>query len=401
MLVEELESIAFYGTGISTKKNNELFHEDDDDEKGFDDFSLSIGELVAFSKLEQNDYEIEKLEYQLDLVSILNAKLKSDFKRDPSLKVEIELQTKILEGTKEQIKQEIGDLWKLKAKYIWQEREDQLIPGTCVVSILEHDLLNSNFDSLKSNHSLFQPQVRTSKNSFVIKIDKIDKSNSGWSVTRQEVDFHLLHRRLKERFPIMIDLDFPLRTQLFRKEKEIGKREGLERYLQRLLDEANICQSSILRDFLSTNYVTQPDADLGKNVKKFVQSMRKQSSAMIPFYKEQNFQSSTSKPVSATIKSNNQQPHITEDIENSLEPSQSKESFSPLNPLVDPLCRILLGVFEFKTAGDFLKRNSALILLKQAAKIQEHDSIEGYLLAYLVRLIRFWNLFLKIQRLCQ
>jgi hypothetical protein len=62
------------------------------------------------------------------------------------------------------------------------------------------------------------------------------------------------------------------------------------------------------------------------------------------------------------------------DVENDVEIQGL--SAMKLSPVLEPICQILLEVFDFKEKTSFLKRNSALILLKQWWGIKEGHTIE-------------------------
>lgn len=83
---------------------------------------------------------------------------------------------------------------------------------------------------------------------------------SGWIVARRYSEFFTLHQKLKERYSAVKLLDFPSKWPLLRLQKSFveARRTNLERYLRRLLEHKEICQSQELRAFLSQQNVFVP-----------------------------------------------------------------------------------------------------------------------------------------------
>lgn len=95
---------------------------------------------------------------------------------------------------------------------------------------------------------------------YVIEIQQLGiegNYNSGWMVARRYSEFFALHTKLKERYAIVKSLEFPAKWPLLRLQKGFveGRRATLERYLRRLLEDRDICQSRELRAFLSQQSV--------------------------------------------------------------------------------------------------------------------------------------------------
>jgi hypothetical protein len=120
----------------------------------------------------------------------------------------------LVDGTKEALKNDIGDLTRQKTRFQLQHMESLIIPGLFVIKL--------SFESKKDN-------------SIRIKIEKDSGDREGWEVVRREVDFVNLHRKLKDMYPkIMQDMELPKTANIFHRSKEVdaSKRDALEKYLQ-------------------------------------------------------------------------------------------------------------------------------------------------------------------------
>lgn len=84
---------------------------------------------------------------------------------------------------------------------------------------------------------------------------------SGWVIARRYSEFFALHQQLKEKFSSIVRLyELPGKRGFLKLQKSFveGRRIGLERYLQSLLQHVEICQSQELRTFLSQENVALP-----------------------------------------------------------------------------------------------------------------------------------------------
>ena len=86
-----------------------------------------------------------------------------------------------------------------------------------------------------------------------------------WSITRRYNEFHELHRRLRQRYPSVRDLDFPRRQVVLSLAKDVLKkrRAALEKYLRALLTNSKICRSLEFRAFLSQQSIRPVDSNAG------------------------------------------------------------------------------------------------------------------------------------------
>jgi hypothetical protein len=136
------------------------------------------------------------------------------------------MQTHILEQCQELVRQELSELTLQKIKYEAQEQKEAIVPGACTVKIRRtHDDMISEL------------MERKRVTFYEVSVEK-DAGMRRWSVKRRYNDFHYLHKKLKEKFPIVNEFELPGKTlTLFH--SKVGKEElkkermkALEKYLQ-------------------------------------------------------------------------------------------------------------------------------------------------------------------------
>ncbi|KAJ3288320.1 Intermediate filament protein, partial [Borealophlyctis nickersoniae] len=206
--------------------------------------------LVNTTKLQQLKEETDKVLLQIDCINILNSLVLSENGGKGGGGPVSVVEAYILEQTKELLRQEVGDLTRQKAKYQSQEQKDAIVPGQCTVKI------EAAFDDVV-RQGVDGPGKKVTF--YLIRIDK-EVDMSGWTVRRRYSDFHALHRKLKERFPIVNEFELPGKTLGLwprgKRELKAVRMQSLEKYLQRLMDDPSICQSDELRTFLSSSHGT-------------------------------------------------------------------------------------------------------------------------------------------------
>ena len=220
----------------------------------------------------------------------------------------------------------------------------------------------------------------------------VDKDNGSrrWSVRKRYNDFHSLHKKLKEKFPIVHEFDLPGKTiSIFhsKNEKEDLKKErmlALEKYLQRLLDNPLICQSEELKRFLSSseykgrkyrtiNSVMGNGESSGyyykSGTKKMSKSLGTVKSSDSHLEKEgvHRYKQSDWIKIKRSQSSTESSSEDNEDIEGDWGLSgedQTDDDLNSLGDLSDPLCRVLMEIFDFKERDD-MKKTASAMLLKQ------------------------------------
>lgn len=83
---------------------------------------------------------------------------------------------------------------------------------------------------------------------------------SGWVIARRYSEFFALHQQLKEKFAVVRQYELPGKRGFLTLQKSFveGRRIGLEKYLQLLVQHSDICQSQDLRAFLSQENIALP-----------------------------------------------------------------------------------------------------------------------------------------------
>lgn len=215
----------------------ELDFSSKDDENQDESNDMNPGELLATtSKLVRIKEDINTCFAQLDAVDLLSWNLGNNPRT--------EIHTYLLEKTKELICNEIGELVKRKAKYESHEQREAIVPGQCNITIEEE---HERHDSSEKSVTFY--------NIFIVKTESRPIT---WSVVRRYSDFNSLHSFLKRSFPFIQEFELPGKNlgALWPRAKtdQALRAKLLEKYLQRLVDNPETCQSVLLRNFLSSNF---------------------------------------------------------------------------------------------------------------------------------------------------
>lgn len=237
---QEIEQPLFVNTnGILSDDLDKLTATGKDIESEYDIDSIAPGEFfTSTSKLSQLKEEINGVLGQIDFIDLLLIR-SAQKSPEPHLLTEIH----ILEQTKEILRQEIGVLTQQKAKFESHEQQEAIMPGQCTVSI--ETIIQECED-----------QTAKAITYYMIDISRND-GKVGWSVKRRYSDFHLLHLKLRKNFPFITEFDLPNKTLGIwprMKSDHQSRSKALEKYLQRLIDTHEICQSEELRNMLSSNF---------------------------------------------------------------------------------------------------------------------------------------------------
>ena len=185
------------------------------------------GELLGLSsKISHIQHSIDRLFQEIDRVNLLFYRVVWN---NPIMKRESDplliMQKHILEQTKENLVYEIGELIKQKLKLESQEQKEALSPGQCTVTIKE----------VEAQYPLANQTTGKKVTYFLVEIEQKHLS-SGWAVKRRYNDFLTLHRKLRDKFPIVDDFDFPGKSSalwaIVRNEVKGDRMKALELYLQ-------------------------------------------------------------------------------------------------------------------------------------------------------------------------
>ncbi|KAI7886398.1 PXA domain-containing protein [Mucor mucedo] len=202
------------------------------------------GDLMLAHKIEKLNEEVEKLIAQEAIVDALITKAEMQHKFE---------ELRILKISKSMFRQEIQQINYQKCQYELQESENVLTPKRSQLNITD-----ATIGSDKNGDFAL----------YVIEIQQLGFDGnyaSGWIVTRRYSEFFALHQKLKEIFPIVKLIEFPGKWPLLKLQKPFveTRRISLEKYLRRLIEDRDICQSQEFKSFLSQQnvYVPAPDTD--------------------------------------------------------------------------------------------------------------------------------------------
>ncbi|KAJ3322854.1 Intermediate filament protein [Boothiomyces sp. JEL0866] len=359
------------------------------------------------SKISQVEAEIQSLIYQIECLDYLNIYVNKT-------KLDIEYQMMmlhILEQTKELLGYEVGELTRQRAKYESQEQRELLMQNQCIVHIEEDDS---------------DPEVNLGGKRVTYYLIHIVQGNGeiGWTVKRRYSDFDALHQKLKEEFSFVSEFDLPQKTSGIwpnRAKNEIrsGRMKALEKYLQRLIDNHEVSKSDHLRNFLASSY--KPDKkklfsfdpeqpamkktqqkwaktistlttmkipeQASLKMKSFLESAKKRSSgnrdspAADLDYNPVTVSPATDSATTAAFSSPSgmvSSPLVQEEIVSASDDDQSIESRNdfedhnhdhletlPTNALLQASLNLLMQIFQFKDQPQWLKENTATMILQQ------------------------------------
>lgn len=200
------------------------------------------GDLMLSSKVEQLSAEVEKLTAQEAIVDALILKAEAQNKLE---------ELRILKKSKTMFRQDLQQIQYQKSQYELQESENVLMPDRSQVNIT-----SATIGSDKNGEFAL----------YVIEIQQLGADGnyaSGWIVARRYSEFFALHQKLKERYPVVRQIEFPAKWPLLKLQKPFveARRISLERYLRKLVDDKDICNSQEFRSFLSQQNIFVPGPD--------------------------------------------------------------------------------------------------------------------------------------------
>jgi sorting nexin-25 len=202
------------------------------------------GDLMLAAKVQQLSEEVEKLTAHEAIVDALIIKAESQQKLE---------ELRILKKSKTMFRQELQQILYQKSQYELQASENVLMPQRSQVTITSATIGNDK-------HGDFAL--------YVIEIQQLGVDGnyaSGWIVARRYSEFFALHQKLKEQFPAVRLMEFPSKwpSSFLKLQKHFveTRRLSLERYLRKLIQDKEICQSQTFRSFLSQQNIFVPGPD--------------------------------------------------------------------------------------------------------------------------------------------
>ncbi|EIW64125.1 uncharacterized protein TRAVEDRAFT_158064 [Trametes versicolor FP-101664 SS1] len=207
--------------------------DEEDVEKEHDSFQLAgPGDLQLSHEIERLSNKIGKLQTQDAMLDTLikKAELSGDAQ-----------ELRLLRKSKSALTRELRELMFQKSQYEQQENANRLLSDRTRVAIVNSTV--GEEDGKQVVRYLIEVQQLAQDGSFA----------SGWVVARRYNEFFNMHNKLRERYVMVRNLDFPgkrLVTSLSGSFVD-SRRIGLEKYLQSLIAIPAVCESDELRAFLS------------------------------------------------------------------------------------------------------------------------------------------------------
>ncbi|KAI9685998.1 MAG: Intermediate filament protein [Bathelium mastoideum] len=201
-----------------------------------------------------------------------------------------------------------------------------------------------------------------------------------WAIARRYSEFHELNKRLRARYPVVRNLDFPRRQVVLKLQKDfLEKRKlALERYLNGLLQIPAICRSRELRAFLSQQAIsanggTGSEVDTKDFVTRIYNSVTdgmEEFLGNIPVLDQlslagQNIISAATTQMGATATTTTSP--LANDFTAAAEAEAELEAFDSreLEPFVKPICDLFLEVFELNKGNNWLRGRAVVVVLHQ------------------------------------
>lgn len=343
------------------------------------------GDLGLAEAIDALNAEIERLTAQRSIVDSLTSK--AELTNNAA-------ELRILKKSEQSLQREIQRKEMQKQQYVVQESDNSLY-GRASISI-KSIMVGREEDG--HEFALYVIEVRRQAG------DQMPAAT--WAVTRRYSQFHELHKRLRARFPVVRDMDFPRRQTLFTLQKDFlqKRRVTLERYLRNLLLVPAICRSRELRAFLSQQAInpsgangTQIDArDFVTRIYNSVSDGMEEFLGNIPVLDQlsvagQNLISAATAQMNGVpvgvVDPAAHDPATAAEAEAELNAFESRE----LEPFVKPICDLFLETFELQKGNSWLRGRTVVVVLHQllggtierkvrdtAKNVLQDDSIAKY-----------------------
>ncbi|KAG0088556.1 Intermediate filament protein [Podila epicladia] len=197
------------------------------------------GDLLLATRIKKLEQDIETVRKQESIVETLIRKAERQGRQE---------ELRILKKSKSALRREILSMEYQKTQYEVQEAENMIMPGRSSVSITSSTVGHDGSKEFAL---------------YVIEVHQMAQDGSfasGWVITRRYSEFFALHQQLKEKFAVVRQYELPGKRGFLKLQKSFveGRRIGLEKYLQLLVQHSDICQSQELRAFLSQENIALP-----------------------------------------------------------------------------------------------------------------------------------------------
>ncbi|KAF8346965.1 PhoX domain-containing protein [Amanita rubescens] len=350
--------------------HGENFGEEDDKELAQEAFQLAgPGDLQLSHDIARLGEKILKLQRQDDMLAglVKKAELTGDTQ-----------ELRLLKKSKAAIQREMKQLQFQKTQYEQQETANRLISDRTRVSIVSSTTADEAGKSVV--RYLIEVQQLAQDGSF----------SSGWVVARRYNEFLNMHTKLRERFALVRNLDFPgkrLVTSLSGSFLD-NRKVALEKYLQSIVTIPLVCETEDLRSFLSrdspfvaarhqeTSGKAFPGTDLVRTVYRsvaesiddmffgpsmldvMIQRLTRQAAEFAGVAGSRvNDEDYVAQALNAAGKIG---PLLQ--LPGDLKPLEGETSTSTFS---EPICDLILAVFELDKKNNWLRRQAIVILLQQ------------------------------------
>ncbi|TFY56091.1 hypothetical protein EVJ58_g7849 [Rhodofomes roseus] len=361
--------------------DDEVYEEEraeDDADEGHGSFQLAgPGDLQLSHEIARLASKIETLQSQDAMLDTLIKK--ADLTGDAQ-------ELRLLRKSKSSLTRELRELGFQKTQYEQQESANRLLSDRTKVAIVNSTVGEEDGKSV----------VR-----YLIEVQQLapdGNHTSGWVVARRYNEFFNMHNKLRERYALVRNLDFPgkrLVTSLTSSFVDY-RRVALEKYLQSLITIPAVCESDELRNFLSrdspfiatapTESTTKAAAAAPSTGKGLVQSVYKSVTDSIddmffgPSMLDVIIQRLTTQAaefagivgsgvhdedlVAQALKASGKtgSDDALLQLSGDLKPMQGETSNSTFS---SPICDLILAVFELDKKNNWLRRQAIVIILQQ------------------------------------
>jgi sorting nexin-25 len=359
-------------------------HEDSaESEKGDEDVIVEAapGDLGLAEAIDALTLDIEKLVTQESIVDSLTKK--AELTNNAA-------ELRILRKSKASLQREINRKELQRQQFIIQESDNSLYGRATIV--IQSVMVGREEDG--KEYAVYVIEVRRQAG------DQMPAAS--WVVARRYSEFHELNKRLRSRFPMIRNLDFPRRQIGLKLQRDFlqKRRTGLEKYLQELLKIPAVCRSREFRAFLSQHALPSASpASAQVDQKDFVSRIynsvtdgMEEFLGNIPVLDQlslagQNLISAATTQLNAAQTATPPPTHVagSEELAASAEAEAELRAFETreLEPFVKPICDLFLETFELNRENNWLRGRAVVIVLQQllggTIERKVRDNAKGYL----------------------
>lgn len=352
---------------------------DEGEPEGSSDYARSF-QLAAPGDL-QLSYEIARLGDNITNLQVQDAMLDSLIKKAELTGDTQEL--RLLMRSKSSMNRELRELQFQKQQYEQQESANRLLSDRTKVAIVNSAVADEDGKSVV--RYLVEVQQLANDGSF----------SSGWVVARRYNEFLTMHNKLRERYALIKNLDFPGKRLVPSLSGNFfdNRKNALEKYLQNVVAIPIVCESPELRAFLSRESpfiaarhqssskvpVAFSGTDLVRNVYRsvaesiddmffgpsmldvMIQRLTRQAAEFAGIVGSGvNDEDLVAQALNASGRGASEATLMK--LSGDLKPLEGESSTSTFSA---PICDLVLAVFELNKKNNWLRRQAIVIILQQ------------------------------------